>query len=178
MTKAQSIQLQYRNSAQEVTTCEVAAQVTNCGMFGLHPKINDKGEVELGSGKATITHIPTGMAVAKITLAKVTNAILLGVMKDLEYSISDITANINISDPVKAGKSLKIKQTVKWLLKRIKCEESYEVERMVGVFYRDRGDAEKLRLKIDPTKNNLRDEAALLDQSTVTSLMMGKMTLP
>ncbi len=75
---------------------------------------------------------------------------------------------LNTTDPIKASKSAVLKRVAKYLLKWARVSKNEELELMVGVFYRDRADCEKLRWAINPDLPKiLLDDNALLSPEMI-----------
>lgn len=121
------------------------------------------------SNHASITHVPTGAAMVQ------GNYKLVAVLFDrLEKTLSD-EQRIELSKLKllsKARKNKTLKAIARWMRAAIRCENNRELESMVGVFYRDRADAEKLRWKINPNNKTLLDDNALLSESMIATLII------
>lgn len=121
-----------------------------------------------------ITHIPTGYAVLsglhKGSYAYVIARRLINTLSDNQVK------QFSFTDPADAPKQLG-KRMAKYLHAAKRCENNTETEKLVGVFYRDREECERLRIKINPAANTLMDDKAIGSERLTADLIFGKIQL-
>lgn len=162
---------QFDSGTGGVSSVEIDAHVF--GPFSVHVTPTSS---EDDSERFTITHTPTGYSIA--SGFDYSHHAIDGVSKILErLETKDIEKITGLS--VETGqKNRLLKQVSKYLNAWKTICNNIPTEKMVGVFYQDRANAEKLLSKINPTKIfQVTDDNALKSKSHVTAIISGNYQL-
>jgi hypothetical protein len=157
-----------RNDGQTKETIPAAVR----GCFAAHGTFQNKDRI---TEPFVVTHLATGAIVCKgwnraIDAVKTLEAIDATLSNEQKEAINKLT--------VKTGQKNRLLRAIaEYLQLKRKIDNNIPLERQVGVFYRDRADAERMRIKLNPENNKLLDDSAILSESIIADCLMGKITV-